>query len=164
MLTLLPWYATCIWFFHALFVPVRVPRIFFIFIQKFYLHLQYVLSPIQPPFAMLFFHYLACPWTSSVLFQSLTRLAQNPSFISVHLLASTPRRGEPAGTLCDPAPPQWGCDFRASRACTSFQQFFMLIPAQRIDLAQLVTASIEGQCTLNHTHKSLQKVFRENLV
>lgn len=164
MLTLLPWYATCILFLHVLFVPVRVPRIFFICIRKFYLHLQYVLSPIQPPFPMLFFHYLACPWTSLVLFQSLiSPTGIEPVF---HLgafagLCCEERRGP----LSDPAPPQWGCDFWASRACTSFQQFvFMLILAQCIDLAQPVTASIKGQCTLTHRHKSLQKVFRENLV
>lgn len=105
---------------------------------------------------MLFFHALPVLPLHGCFFRALLDLvAQDPCFVLSHLLV-------PGWSLSDPAPLQRGCDFWASRARASFQHFVVLMPAQHMDLAQPVTASIKGQCTLSHSCEFLQNVSRES--
>lgn len=113
----------------------------------FYFHIETL--PVQSPFPTLVFHYLACVYTSWVLFQSLIKIIDTgPIFC---LGSSGGVCSEERGLV-----PLW-----PSSSPMRLRFLGLVILTQLMDLAQPVTAFIKGQCTLNHRHKFLQKVFSE---
>lgn len=144
------------------------------FLQSFpfsYGNFTYIDNMFYHPFSLLFlhfwgfFHYFACLCPSWVLFHSLIRpTGTGPSFVLAHLLLSALRAED--RSLSDPAPLPLRLGFLSLVSLHVFPApcGFVLIPAQHMDLAQPVTASVNGQRSLNHRWKFLQKVFREKLI
>ena len=133
---------------HCLY-PLRFHQSFFIFIWRFYPHLQFCQL-----FSLLFLLYV---FITLPVFMGAFPEPYQTQWLIFHL-------GSFAG-LCSEErrlAPLWpGCDFWTSRACALFQDFTVLSRSQASDLAQPVTASIRGQCALDRRREFVQKVISE---